>query len=60
MPNQPRPNTKGHYISAIDDDLWASVQEKAQTGEDRRVVVQVLAGESISAAVRRFLEEYVK
>jgi hypothetical protein len=60
MPNQPKPNTKGHYISAIDDDLWVEVQATARTGKDRVVVVSVVAGESVSAAVRRFLEEYVK
>lgn len=49
MPNQPRPNTSGHYISSIPDDLWAKAQATAAA-----------RGESVSAAVRRFLEEYTK
>ena len=60
MANQPKPNTKGHYISAIPDDLWANVQAAARDGKDRTVTVTVVAGESVSAATRRFLEEYAK
>lgn len=49
MPNQPKAGKTGHYISAIPDELWEAAKKAAA---DR--------GESISAAVRRFLEEYVK
>lgn len=49
MPNQPAPNTRGHYISAIPDDLWARAQ-----------AVAAERGESLSAVVRRMLEEYAK
>lgn len=49
MPNQPKAGNRGHYISSIPDELWAKAQA---TAADR--------GESVSAAVRRFLEEYAK
>lgn len=51
MPNQPKPapGTRGHYISKIPDDLWARAQ-----------AVAAERGESLSAAVRRALEEYAK
>jgi hypothetical protein len=48
MANQPASGNRGHYISTIPDELWA----KAQTTAAAR-------GESVAAAVRRFLEEYV-
>jgi hypothetical protein len=48
MPNQPAPGSRGHYISSIPDPLW----EQAQTVAAER-------GESVSAAIRRALEEYV-
>lgn len=48
MPNQPAPGNRGHYISSIPDPLWARVQ-----------AVAAERGESVSAAVRRALEEYV-
>ena len=46
MPNQPRPDNRPHMIR-VPDDLWRD----AQIAADFR-------GESISAAVRRFLREY--
>jgi predicted HicB family RNase H-like nuclease len=49
MPNQPTPGSRGHFISSIPDPLW----EQAQT-------VAADRGESVSAAIRRALEEYVK
>jgi hypothetical protein len=49
MPNQPAPNTKGHYIAAIPDNLW----------DEARAVAAIL-GESVSAAARRGLVEYVE
>jgi hypothetical protein len=49
MPNQPALGNRGHFISSIPDPLW----EQAQTVAAER-------GESVSAAIRRALEEYVK
>ena len=51
MPNQPKPapGTRGHYISNIPDDLWARARMRA-----------VERQETLSAVVRRALEEYVK
>jgi len=49
VPNQPAPGTRGHYISAIPDDLWERAQARAAA-----------EGESLSAVVRRMLEEYAR
>jgi plasmid stability protein len=49
MANQPAPGNRGHYISSIPDDLWAQVR-----------TVAAARGESVAAAVRRALEEYVR
>jgi hypothetical protein len=49
MPNQPKQGTSRHEISAIPDDLWARAQ-----------AVAAERGESLSAAVRRALELYVR
>lgn len=49
MPNQPKANTGRHEVSGIPDDLWAKARARAAE-----------RGESVSAAVRRALEEYVK
>lgn len=49
MPNQPKPGTSRHEISAIPDDLWQRAQ-----------AVAAERGESISAIVRRALAEYVR
>jgi hypothetical protein len=48
MANQPSASNRGHYISSIPDPLW----ERAQTVAAQR-------GESVSAAVRRALAEYI-
>lgn len=48
MPNQPAAGRRGHYVSSIPDPLW----ERAQAVAAKR-------GESVSAAIRRALEEYV-
>ena len=47
-PNAPRPDNKARTIR-VPDDLWAKARERA----DER-------GETISDAVRRFLERYVR
>jgi hypothetical protein len=60
VPNQPDPDKQHLTISAVPRTLWANVQAAARDGKDRTVVVAVVAGESVSAAVRRFLEEYTK
>lgn len=49
MPNQPKAGNRGHYISAIPDDLWAKAQAKSAA-----------TGKSISEIVRKALEEWVK
>lgn len=49
MANQPAAGVHGHYISSIPDELW-----------DDTVAVAAAMGESVSAAVRRGMEEYVK
>lgn len=49
MPNQPAPGARGHFISAIPDELWDDVQ-----------AIAAILGESVSAATRRGLEEYVE
>lgn len=49
MPNQPDPNNQHLTISAVPRTLVVAAKAKAAE-----------RGESISAAVRRFLEEYVK
>lgn len=49
MPNQPKSGTSRHEISAIPDDLWARAQ-----------AVAAERGESVSAVVRRALEEYAR
>lgn len=49
MANQPKSGSRGHYISAIPDDLWTKAQEAAAA-----------RGESVSAAIRRFLEQYTR
>lgn len=46
MPNKPAPGNRGHYI-VIPDDLWEAAKIAAE-----------FRGESISAAVRRFLRDY--
>lgn len=49
MPNQPMAGNRGHYISAIPDELWAKARAKSAT-----------TGVSISEVVRQALEEWVK
>ena len=49
MPNQPAPGVRGHFIAAIPDELWADAQ-----------AIAAILGESVSAAARRGLEEYVR
>lgn len=51
VPNQPKANTSGHYISAIPDDLWAKAKKKADADPEVR---------GVSAVVRAALEAYVK
>lgn len=46
MPNQPRPDNRPHMIR-VPDDLWA----KARARADEK-------GETVSEAVRKFLERY--
>lgn len=48
MPNAPRPDNRAHTIR-VSDELWKRARERA--GEK---------GETVSEAVRRFLERYAK
>lgn len=48
MPNQPRQGVKPRSIK-VHDDLWHKAQEKAAE-----------KGETVSEAVRKFLERYVR
>ena len=48
MPNQPRPDNRAHTVR-VPDPLW----EKALARADER-------GETVSEAVRRFLERYAR
>ena len=48
MPNQPRPGNKGRMIR-VEDDLWAAAQKRATE-----------KGETVSEAVRKFLERYTR
>jgi hypothetical protein len=49
MANQPASGNRGHYISAIPDELWSKARAKSAT-----------TGVSISEVVRQALEEWVK
>lgn len=48
MPNAPRPDNVAHTIR-VPDDLWTAARERATE-----------RGETVSEAVRRFLERYVR
>lgn len=48
MPNAPRPDNKAHTIRASDE-LWEKAKKRAAE-----------RGETVSEAVRRFLERYTR
>ena len=60
MPNQPRPDNRAHTVR-VPDPLWEkALARAAEPTEPRRVTVQLRGDETVSEAVRRFLERYVR
>ena len=57
VPNQPKTPRRSVRVA---DDLWSAAQARAEVGRPRKVTVVLTGDETVSEAIRKFLERYAR
>ena len=55
----PRAPKKNRMIR-VEDSTWAAAKRQADAGETRRVTVHLTGSETVSEAIRKFLEAWAR